>query len=188
MSPRRSARQRRPVIPFEDSPVVSSTTRTRSKPATNSTTKSAFKSASKPTTNPVSNPVSNPASNPVSNPASNPASKTAVNSDLEYVANGITRSLAHLRLQPSVEDALEEPNATEKALTAWTKDELKDLKSYEILEIMPQPETVIFKHFDPGYIHESIPCIPDNIDSTDVLALFDLFIPPELDEVIAVNY
>jgi hypothetical protein len=39
---------------------------------------------------------------------------------------------------------------------------------------MSQPETVVFEPFDPGHLHDSIPCIPRDVDTTDPLALFIL--------------
>ena len=52
---------------------------------------------------------------------------------------------------------------------------------------MPRREDIIFEPFDPGYIHDLIPCIPKNIDPSDPLALFDLFIPSDMYETIATN-
>jgi hypothetical protein len=43
---------------------------------------------------------------------------------------------------------------------------------------MPQPNTVIFESFDLEYIYHSIPYIPRNIDATNPLTLFNLYIPP----------
>jgi hypothetical protein len=121
MHSRRSTRVKKPVVPFEDQPLVATQPRPRS--------------------------------------ASNPSP-----TDLESISIEVTNRLTQLHLQDIQQDDQNDnlPQATSRALATWSKEDLKDLKSREILEMMSLPEDVVFEPFDPGHIHDSIPCIPDN--------------------------
>ncbi len=44
-----------------------------------------------------------------------------------------------------------------------------------------------FKLFDRGYQREPVALIPDNVDFKDLLSLLNLFISPEIYELIAKN-
>ena len=55
------------------------------------------------------------------------------------------------------------------------------------MEMISDPKEVIFKPFSPSYPREPKVNISPNVDATDLLALLDLFISPEMYTIIAEN-
>jgi hypothetical protein len=67
--------------------------------------------------------------------------------ELDSVARIITKKLTQLCLQPYIEESPEEEltaKAVKKPFTLWTKAELKNLNSDQIIDLWPRKKNVVF--------------------------------------------
>ena len=92
------------------------------------------------------------------------------------------------------EAELEEVEKSEKELIEVNNKLAKELKKVftsltlkEIQKRIPDRKKIQFKSFDWDYQREPIALIPNNVDLKDLLQLLNLFISPEIYELIAKN-
>src|SRR6266498_4021416 len=92
------------------------------------------------------------------------------------------------------EAELEKVEKSEKELTEANNKLTKKMKKAftglilkEIQKRIPNRKIVRFKPFDRGYQREPVALIPDNVNPKDPLQLLNLFISPEIYELIARN-
>src|SRR5207248_6555352 len=90
----------------------------------------------------------------------------------------------------SGDELLGEDNLDKKQKKKVKAEEIARLKSLsleEIVKMITDSKEVIFSPFSPGVPREPEVNIPNNIDTTDPLALLNLFITPEMYAIIAQN-
>jgi len=121
-----------------------------------------------------------------------PTSETKINED---AIQSLCEEIGALDIQ-TIEDI--ESSQSEQESNSITKNAKKKAKAQEIarlkklpfediVKMIPYIKDVIFEPFSPGHLRDPEINIPSNIDTSDPLALLDLFIPPEMYATIAEN-
>jgi hypothetical protein len=175
MAERRSDRQRKPVVPFDE--IVHQS----AKPAKPRKPRTKVPKAREPHYDPAS---------------AEPSNKEVIQGDpvllceqtqgLNLRANS-TENSPSKAVEEAVEEAvnLEDLKAKRKAKAEEIAG-LKKLQFEEILKKIPKASDVVFEPFSPGRTRDPKVAIP-NIDAADLLSLLNLFIPPTIYTIIVEN-
>jgi hypothetical protein len=175
MAERRSNRQLKPIVPFDE--IIHQS----AKPAKPRKPRTKVIKAGKPHYDPASAEFSN---NEViwEDPVQILCEQTQ---DLNLQANPTKDSPSEV-VEEAVEEAIEEDHKAKRKAKAEEIAGLKRLQFEEILKKIPKTSDVVFEPFSPGRIRDPEVAIP-NIDATNPLSLLDLFIQPTIYTTIAEN-